>query len=116
MILFYLFYKKSIFNLVHFGVGVWGIIAAPLFKTVTGIIYTGSVVSMELLGWHILAGLAILVWAGITLLLIYLSFIPCSSYPLKGELILIFNLANIQYTFSEFVKPYWKSLINSYKF
>jgi len=63
---------------VHLGAGVWGALAAPLFRRDSGLIYSQAEnYRFELFGWQILGVLAIFVWAGLTLFIVFLPFILC---------------------------------------
>lgn len=47
---------------VHLGSGFWGLIAGPLFKFEEGIIYSGSIDSLERLGWNMVGAAAFAAW------------------------------------------------------
>ena len=47
---------------VHLGVGLWGVIACPLFDKNEGVFYTGSIRSLKFLGWNALGGISITAW------------------------------------------------------
>lgn len=63
---------------VHLGGGLWALLAGPIFKRDDGILYSGSRESFELFGWHLLAALAIFVWAGLLMFIVLIVFV-CSG-------------------------------------
>jgi len=60
---------------VHLGGGLWAMLAGPVFQRDTGILYTGNKEMFEQFGWHLLGGLAIFVWAGLTIFIVLIIFI-----------------------------------------
>jgi len=61
---------------VHFGGGLWAVLAAPIFRNTTGVIATkGATFGFQTFGWHLLADIAIFVWAGLTLFIICVPFL-----------------------------------------
>lgn len=61
---------------VHLGGGIWAALAGPIFRQDTGIIYTGGTNwRFETFGWQLLGVLAIFVWAGLTLFIIFVPFL-----------------------------------------
>jgi hypothetical protein len=48
---------------VHFGGGMWGLIAAP-FLMKNGIILTGTTASIKVLGWNLAGAVSIITWSG----------------------------------------------------
>ncbi|XP_022238476.1 putative ammonium transporter 1 [Limulus polyphemus] len=56
---------------VHFGGGFWGLIAAPLFKRHSGIVFDNSNESFMGLAWNIAGMTAIIGWSGILSLLMF---------------------------------------------
>lgn len=67
---------------IHLGAGFWAALAGPIFHKDTGVIYTGTTVSFEVFGWQLLGALAIFVWAGLTVFIIFLPFLcaRCTTY------------------------------------
>ena len=64
--------------LVHLGAGLWAVLAGPMFKEKTGCIYNSDKDAFQTFGWHLLGGVAIFVWTGITVFLVLLVFV-CSG-------------------------------------
>ena len=50
---------------VHLTSGFWGLIACPLFMYDDGIVYTGSIASLEVLGWNMVGAAAIFAWQAV---------------------------------------------------
>ena len=50
---------------VHLGSGFWGLIACPLFMYDNGIVYSGSLESLETLGWNMAGAAAIFGWQAV---------------------------------------------------
>ena len=50
---------------VHMGSGFWGLIACPLFMYDDGIVYSGSLASLETLGWNMVGAAAIFGWQAV---------------------------------------------------
>ena len=76
---------NSFFISVHFGGGLWAVLAGPLFTRVTGVLYDGHKVKFQTFGWHMLGGVAIFVWSGITVFLILLLFVCTSIAKYKND-------------------------------
>jgi len=63
---------------VHLGAGIWGALAGPIFRKDAGIIVAeASTYKLNMFGWQMLGALAIFVWAGLTLFLIFVPFLLC---------------------------------------
>merc|ERR1711962_50392 len=63
---------------VHLGAGIWGALAGPIFRKDAGIIAAGaSNYKLNMFGWQMLGALAIFVWAGLTLFIIFVPFLIC---------------------------------------
>jgi len=69
---------------VHLGAGIWGALAGPIFRKDSGIIVAGaSNYKLEMFGWQMLGALAIFVWAGLTLFIIFVPFLLCKIATYK---------------------------------
>lgn len=68
---------------VHLGAGMWAALAGPIFRKDTGVIYVGGTsLSFQVFGWQLLGALAVFVWAGLTIFIIFLPFLcaRCATY------------------------------------
>ena len=61
------------FSAVHFGGGIWGVLAAPIFNKDTGIFYPADEHSFRLFGWNLLGLLAIIAWSVALAFILFLT-------------------------------------------
>lgn len=73
---------------VHLGAGLWAVLAGPIFRYDTGIIYTYHTWRLALFGWQLLGGLAIFVWGGLTIFIIFLPFLISGKASYKENVYL----------------------------
>lgn len=70
---------------IHLGSGLWAVIASPLFKQTTGIIYDPSKYNMQVFGWHFLGAMAIFVWSGLTVFVVLIVFVCTRAIKYSGR-------------------------------
>ena len=61
------------FSAVHFGGGIWGVLAAPIFNKDTGIFYSGNDHSFRLFGWNLLGVLVIITWSAVLASILFIT-------------------------------------------
>lgn len=70
---------------VHLGAGLWAILAGPMFQRKVGCLYNGDKDAFQKFGWHLLGGIAIFVWTGLTVFLILVLFVCTRVVTYKSE-------------------------------
>lgn len=60
---------------VHLGAGLWAVLAGPIFDKTNGCLYDGAKENFQKFGWHVLGGVAVFVWTGLTVFIVMVMFV-----------------------------------------